>query len=144
MSNNSKQLSNPASTGGLGVHFENRVQTSFVVLMITDGFAPCLPTWPIKKIKFQGRYLNYETDDLIVYAKHPTDGRESKLLGQIKHSINITNSNKEFANVLQAAWNDFNNSKVFTEGEDVIALITGPLSEIDTIHVRALLIQAKE
>jgi hypothetical protein len=143
MSNNSKQLSNPASTGGLGTHFENRVQTSFVVLMLTDSFAPCLPTWPIRKIKLQGRYQNYETDDLIIYAKHPADSDESKLLGQIKHSISITNSNKEFANVLQAAWNDFNNPKIFTEGKDVIALITGPLSEIDTIHVRALLKQAR-
>lgn len=143
MSNNSKQLSNPASTGGLGTHFENRVQTSFVVLMLTDGFAPCLPTWPIKKIKLQGRYLNYETDDLIVYAKHPISGNESKLLGQIKHRISITNSNKEFTDVLQAAWNDFNNPKIFTEGKDVIALITGPLSEIDTIHVRGLLGQAR-
>lgn len=143
MSNNSKELSNPKSTGGLGTHFENRVQTSFVVLMLTDGFAPCLPTWPITKIKLQGRYLNYETDDLIVYAKNPTNGKEAKLLGQIKHRVSITNSNKEFSDVLQAAWNDFNNPKIFTEEKDVIALITGPLSEIDTIHVRDLLGQAK-
>lgn len=143
MSNNSKQLSNPSSTGGLGTHFENRVQTSFVVLMLTSGFAPCLPTWPISKIKLQGRYLNYETDDLIVYAKNPTNGNESKLLGQVKHRISITNGNKEFADVLQAAWNDFNNPKIFIEGKDVIALITGPLSETDTIHVRELLKQAR-
>jgi len=144
MSNNSKQLSNPKSTGGLGTHFENRVQTSFVVLMLTNGFAPCLPTWPITKIKLQGRYLNYETDDLVVYAKNPINDNESKkLLGQIKHSISITNGNKEFANVLQAAWNDFNNPKIFTQEKDIIALITGPLSEIDTIHVRDLLEQAK-
>jgi hypothetical protein len=143
MSNNSKQLSNPSSTGGLGTHFENRVQTSFVVLMLTSGFAPCLPTWPINKIKLQGRYLDYETDDLIVYVKNPTNDNESKLLCQIKHRISITNSNKEFADVLQAAWNDFNNPKIFVEGKDAIALITGPLSEIDTIYVRDLLKQTK-
>jgi hypothetical protein len=37
-----------------------------------------------------------------------------------------------FAEVIQAAWSDFNNSAVFTKGKDVIALITGPINTTDT------------
>jgi len=143
MSNTGKQLSNPSSSGGLGTHFENRVQASFAVLMLTGGFAPCLPTWPIKKIKLQGKYQNFDTDDLIVYTKQPGGGRRAKLLGQIKHSISLTKGNKIFGEVIQAAWNDFNNKDIFTEGMDAIVLISGPLSATDTDDVRALLRQAE-
>lgn len=143
MSPEPKQLSSPASTGGLGTHFENRVQASFVVLMLTGGFAPCLSAWPITKIKVQGKYQNFDTDDLIVYTKQPGTDRQAKLLGQIKHSISITKGKKEFGELIQAAWTDFNNKDVFTEGTDAIALICGPLSATDTYDVRALLRQAE-
>lgn len=143
MSTTGKDLSNPYSTGGGGVHFENRVQASFVVLMLTGGFSPCLPTWPIKEIKLQGKYLDFDTDDLIIYVKQPGSEKQVKLLGQIKHSINITKENKVFGEVIQAAWNDFNNNNIFNEETDEIALITGPLSAADTDHVRALLNQAR-
>ncbi|MDE5051764.1 hypothetical protein NDK25_04965 [Niallia taxi] len=142
MKGEGKFLSNSYSTGGGGTHFENRVQASFVVLMLTGGYSPCLPTWPIYEIKLQGKYLGADTDDLIVYVKQPNQETKAKLLGQIKHSIKITSSDKVFGEVIQAAWNDFNNKKIFNQERDVIALITGPLSAIDTIHVRSLLEQA--
>jgi hypothetical protein len=41
-----------------------------------------------------------------------------------------------FAEVIQAAWSDFNNSAVFTKGKDVIALITGPINTTDTSHTK--------
>ena len=63
-----KFVANSASTGGLGPLFENKVQSSFVLLMIAGGYAPCLPTWPIHKVKLQGRYQGFETDDFIVYT----------------------------------------------------------------------------
>ena len=143
MSKTGKQLSNPSSTGGLGIHFENRVQASFVVLMLTGGFAPCLPTWPISKIKLQGKYQNFDTNDLIVYIKQPGGDRQAKILGQIKHSISLTKGNKVFSEVIQAAWSDFNNKGVFTEGTDAIVLISGPLSATDTDDARTLLRQAQ-
>jgi hypothetical protein len=142
MSNKGKQLSNAYSTGSGGTNFENRVQASFVVLMLTGGFSPCLPTWPIEEIKFQGKYQGYDTDDLIIFVKQPGSGRQAKLLGQIKHSLAITNSDSVFGEVIQATWNDFNNEELFNERTDVIALITGPLSAKDTIHVRGLINQA--
>lgn len=142
MNSNDKQLSNAYSTGSGGSNFENRVQASFVVLMLTGGFSPCLPTWPIEEIKLQGKYQGFDTDDLIIFAKHSGSDRQAKLLGQIKHSISITKRDKVFGEVIQAAWNDFNNKNLFNERTDVLALITGPLSSKDTINVRGLLNQA--
>ena len=139
MSSEPKQLSNPFSTGGGGVIFETRVQATFVALMLTGGYAPCLPTWPIRKIKLQGKIEGYDTDDLIVFTKHPDREKEAKLLGQIRHSITIAERDAKFGDVIQGAWKDFKNPNVFTEGLDAIALITGPLSAKDTNNVRTIL-----
>lgn len=139
MSNSEKKLSNPFSSGGGGPNFETRVQALFVVLLLTGGAIPCFPDCQIKKIKLQGRYAEYDTDDLIIFVERLGDEKETKLLGQIKHSIKITEGDDTFSEVIQAAWNDFNNPKVFTKGKDVIALITGPLSSTDTSDVRTIL-----
>ena len=140
---NKKNLSNPFSTGGGGVHFEAHVQASFVALMLTGGNAPCLPCWPIVEIKLQGKIEGFDTDDLIVIVENPNSKEKQKLLGQIKHSISITQGSAIFGEVILAAWNDFNNPEVFTRKKDVIALITGPLSSTDAHNVQWLLNQAR-
>lgn len=126
-----KKLSNPFSTGGGGFHFESHVQASFVALMLTGGNAPCLPCWPIKEVKLQGKIDGFDTDDLVVVIENVNSKEQRKLLGQVKHSISITQGSAVFGEVMQAAWNDFNNPSVFTKDKDVIALITGPLAQSD-------------
>jgi hypothetical protein len=138
-----KNLSNPYSTGGGGAHFEAHVQASFVALMLTGGYAPCLPCWPIAEIKLQGKIDGFDTDDLIVVVEKADSKERRKLLGQVKHSITIAQGSALFGEVMQAAWNDFNNSEVFAKGKDVIALITGPLSATDEHNVQWLLNQAR-
>ena len=139
----SKELSSPFATGGGGFHFEACVQASFVALMLTGGHAPCLPCWPIVAIKLQAKIDGFDTDDLVVSVEKPATREQRKLLGQVKRSIAITKSNNPFKEVIQAAWNDFNNSRIFKKNKDTIALITGPLSEIDTRNVLWLLEQAR-
>ncbi|MCL5996791.1 MAG: hypothetical protein M1546_12155, partial [Chloroflexi bacterium] len=139
MSKDDKQLSNPFSTGGGGGQFEAHVQASFVVLMLTGGFAPCMPYWPISKIKLQGKFAGYDTDDLIVFVEKPGGDQKRKLLCQIKHSISITENDKMFGKVIHAAWNDFNNRNLFTRNRDAIALITCQLSATDINDVRTIL-----
>ena len=56
-----KQQSNPYSTGSGGPNFETRVQAAFAVLMLTGRIAPCLPPFPITKIKLQVRYAGVQT-----------------------------------------------------------------------------------
>ena len=143
MTTNGKQLSNPFSTGSGGPRFEANIQATFVTLMLSGGYAPCLPSWPIVEIKLQGAVAGYATDDLIVFVENPTNNDRRRLLGQVKNSIPITTKNKLFAEVIQAAWNDFNNPNVFTKGKDVIALITGPINTTDTDGVNGLLEQAR-
>lgn len=126
-----KKLSNPFSTGGGGVHFEAHVQASFVALMLTGGHAPCLPCWSIAEIKLQGKIDGFDTDDLVVVVESVNSKERRKLLGQVKHSIAITQGSTLFGEVMQAAWNDFNNPKAFAKDKDIIALITGPLSQTD-------------
>lgn len=134
-----KQQSNPFSTGGGGGNFETRVQAAFVVLMLTGRIAPCLPAWPITKIKLQGRYAAYHTDDFIAFTQDPQSGKEAKLLAQLKHSIGITEGNETFGEVIQAAWEDFNNPSIFNVENDAFALITGPLSLAEINNTRTLL-----
>ena len=134
-----KKLSNPYSTGGGGSRFESHVQASFLALMLTGGYAPCLPCRSISKIKLQGKYAGYETDDLIVFTHGASDEDGGKLLGQVKHSISITEGDNIFGEVILSAWKDFNNPKCFRKGVDVIALITGPLSATDIADVRTIL-----
>jgi hypothetical protein len=125
------RLSNPFSTGSGGSHFEACVQASFVTLMLTGGYAPCLRCWPIVKIKLQGRIDGFETDDLIVFVENSDDRQQQKMLCQIKHNISITESSDQFAEFIDRAWRDFNNSHLFSKGNDAIALITGSLYKTD-------------
>ena len=143
MATDGKQLSNPFSTGSGGARFEANIQATFVTLMLSGGYAPCLPSWPIVEIKLQGSVAGYGTDDLIVFVENPVNNDRRRLLGQVKNSIAITTKSKLFAEVIQAAWNDFNNPDVFTKGKDVIALITGPINATDIDGVNGLLEQAR-
>ncbi|MDQ5987899.1 MAG: hypothetical protein CSYNP_03647 [Syntrophus sp. SKADARSKE-3] len=138
-----KNLSNPFSIGGGGAHFEAHVQASFVALMLTGGYAPCLPCWPITEIKLQGKIDGYDTDDLIVFVENDDNKERRRLLGQVKHSIAITQGSALFGEVMQAAWNDFSDPKIFAKGKDIIALITGPLSATDEHNAQWLLNQAR-
>lgn len=130
-----KKVAPPFSTGGGGVYFENRIQASFVVLMLTGGIAPCLPSWPVTSIRVQGNNLDFNVDDFIVTASNTS--LSAKLLGQVKHSISLTN-NTTFAEVISAAWRDFNNVKLFNKELDKIALVTGPMNGTD-LEVREVL-----
>jgi hypothetical protein len=134
-----RALSNPFSTGAGGPNFENSVQSRFAVLMLTGGFAPCLAPLPIKRIKLQGSYADYETDDCIIFLQDAGGQDGPKLLVQIKHTVTISENDEEFAEVIAAAWRDFKNPKVFDPRCDCIALITGPLSANDIENARPIL-----
>jgi hypothetical protein len=138
MVDDEKKLSPPFSTGGGGTLFENQVQTCFAVLMLSEGICPCLRR-PITKIKLQGRYAGYHTDDFIAFVEEKNGSNKAKLLAQIKHNVSITNSNQAFIDAITGAWRDFTNPAVFDPSCDVIVLICGPLSTTDSEHVRPIL-----
>lgn len=133
------KLSNPFSTGGGGHNFENHVQSAFVVLMLTGGAIPCPQPWPIKKIKLQGKYEGFDTDDFVAFVESRDGSQKAKLLAQIKHSVSLTEGDPIFADVINAAWADFQNPQAFDRTSDAIALITGPLSAHDIENARTIL-----
>jgi hypothetical protein len=137
-----KAIASPFLTGAGGTHFEEDVQTSFVVLMLARGIIPCLPGMLVEKIKFQTQHAGFKTDDLVVFAQAAIGSKQQKMLCQMKHSIGI-NKTAKFKEVIKAAWDDFNNSNLFERNQDVIALITGPLSIAD-MNVRTILEWARE
>ncbi len=139
----SKKLSNAYTTGGGGVHFEAHVQAAFVALMLSGGRIPYFSDGIITEIKPQGKIAGYDVDDCIVKTTNLRTQRQEKLLCQIKSSVAITKNNKEFIEVIQAAWNDFNNPQIFTKGVDKIAMVTGPISAQDTKSVQWLLEHAR-
>lgn len=118
--------SNPFSTGGGGTNFEISVQTYFSACMLMGWKIPGLKEADIKKMKLQGRYEGFNTDDCIIYGKNG-----GKLLCQIKHTIAITEGDSTFKEVMEAAWNDFDNKDLFDKDNDRIALVTAGLSATD-------------
>lgn len=135
-----KQVSNPSSTGGSGYDFETSVQSSFVVLMLANGVFPLISPNPISKIELQSRYRGINVDDITI---HTTDGK-NKMFGQIKQHLTFNPSDEDFKETINAAWLDFNNKENFNETLDKIVLITGPISDTDTVNVRNLLKNAKD
>lgn len=107
--------------------------------MLAGGCPPYFPGFSVKKIKLQGKVEGFETDDLIVsLEKNDRSKEQRKLICQVKRSVSVTKSNKDFSEFLRAAWKDFHNSSMFTQGKDAIALMTGPLSEMDARNVQRM------
>ena len=100
-----------------------------------------MPPWPITKVKFQGRYQGFQTDDIIVFCES-SRGEKAKLLCQCKLDLKFTPSSTMLTKTLKNAWDDYHNTAAFSPN-DLIAIVTGPLSGTDTNGVRKLLRQAE-
>jgi len=132
------QVANPFSTGGGGPFFEAKVQASFLLHLLIGGRVPCLPGGIVRSVRFQGKQAGYDTDDIVVEILSDL-GQKCRLLAQVKHHVTITKSDSDFRDALESAWADFNKPDVFTQGRDLIALVTGPLSDQVIQHARPLL-----
>lgn len=127
--NGLSQIASPLLTGGAGYNFENKVQSVFLLQMLTDGKAICMDDCSIKKIIFQARRKGIYTDDLVVIGEN-TEGETISLLIQIKETFSVSR-NSTFDSVINSAWHDFKNTKPFCFGKDKIVVATGPLSKTD-------------
>lgn len=127
--NGLSEIASPLLTGGAGYNFENKVQSLFLLQMLTDSKAVCLDDCSIKKIIFQARRNGIYTDDLVVIGEN-TEGETISLLIQIKETFSVSR-NSTFDSVINSAWHDFKNTNVFCFGRDKIIVATGPLSKTD-------------
>lgn len=105
------------STGGYGIHYEERVDVIFLLAFLTDGNCPILNE-KITELNFQS--TDYKTDDLVVH----TNGLEGtkKLLCQMKHTVTVSDKNEDFRKTIIAAWKDLKSSD-FNLKRDKIVLI---------------------
>lgn len=131
------QQSNPFSTGGGGTNYEQWVQTYFVASMILGWRIPNVKSNKIEKIKLQGRYDGYDTDDCIVFGDN-----NAKMLCQIKHKVTFTKASNLFYEVLSGAWNDFIKSD-FDKKLDSIVLIVSEMTLIDNESFNQIFSMAK-
>ena len=122
-------LSNPFSTGGGGVDFEHRVQATFLLALLAEGFSPLLNT-PITAVKFQVKRLNIDIDDIVVESISKT--YSARLLCQIKHGVNLT-ENETFKEIIVSAWSDYNKAE-FNKQSDKVVLISGKVANANSIR----------
>lgn len=115
-------VSNPASTGGAGVTFENRVQASRLLAMCLGDPIPGKTDGRVVELRFQARVHGHHTDDLVCTFEDLARV-QSRVLLQMKRTVSPRESNEAFSDALSSAWTDFNNPTQFTRGQDVLFLV---------------------
>lgn len=118
-----KAAASPASTGGLGTTFENRVQALKLLHMCMGIQSPGIPDgWAIVALRFQARVHGPQTDDLVCTVRNPV-GDERRVLMQMKSGLTAQKSDTAFREAIRAAWLDFKNSNDFVQGQDRIIIV---------------------
>lgn len=128
-----KQISNPFSTGGGGVSFENLVAAFYVSNLMCDKLIHGHhEAGIVKEISFQNRWMGLGVDDILVYGSAMIFSEQHKrnispkLILQIKSRLNFRPSDSKFINVLKECWQTFNQSS-FNLGYDKIGILLGSI-----------------
>jgi tetratricopeptide (TPR) repeat protein len=116
-----KKLSNPASTGGGGTSFENRVQATRLLAMCLGSLVPGAQDGRIVELRFQARIHGHHTDDLVCHIEQ-ADGQLTRALLQMKRTLTAREKDTAFSESVGAAWTDYNSDE-FVRGQDSIFLI---------------------
>ena len=95
------------------------------------------PNYTINEISFQTSRKDHLVDDFLI--KLSNQQKHCKILGQIKSTINITESDEGFTKTLIEAWHEYNNPKNFEQQNDTIFIITESLTRTDYRPVMWLL-----
>lgn len=117
-----KRLSNPASTGGAGVTYEQRVQAVYVLAMLSGGAVELARHERVIELRFQAGVHGYKTDDLVCTLQDDT-GASRKALLQVKRDVRAVASDANFGDALIAAWLDFHNPVCLTRDRDRVYLV---------------------
>lgn len=117
-----KRLSNPASTGGAGVTYEQRVQAVYVLAMLSGGAVELARHERVIELRFQAGIHGYKTDDLVCTLQDDT-GASRRALLQVKRDVRAVASDANFVDALIAAWLDFQNPACLTRDRDRVYLV---------------------
>ncbi|MDO7888140.1 hypothetical protein [Hymenobacter cheonanensis] len=130
--------SSVSSTGGLGTNFEQHVQATFLIGLLTGGTTPCIPDARVVKLNFQTTDLGYATDDLLVTAQSEM-GQQHRLLLQIKHNLTFSISNEAFEKVLKQLWEDYQDAGLFDANYDRLVIVKSNLTKDEHNHIKIVL-----
>ena len=117
-----KWLSNPASTGGAGVTYEQRVQSVYLLAMLSGGAVELARHERVIELRFQAGVHGYKTDDLVCTLQDDT-GASRRALLQVKRDVRAVASDANFVDALIAAWLDFQNPACLTRDRDRVYLV---------------------
>src|SRR5580658_8862141 len=102
-------MASPYSTGGGGTHLEARVAASCIAAVLCEAPVRGLPGEFATSGQPQRAAFGDLLDDVIV--KRSLDGRETQLDRQIKNKLVFTESDEDWVDVLQRAWDTFSSEK---------------------------------
>ncbi len=99
--------SNPFSTSGGGINFEQLVGTTYLVSLLTQEIPRGIDSGICKEVRFQQRWAGCLLDDIVVIANDGTI--ERKLAIQVKHDLFFSDAptNDTFAEAINASWKTF-------------------------------------
>jgi tetratricopeptide (TPR) repeat protein len=117
-----KRLSNPASTGGAGVTYEQRVQAVYLLAMLSGSAVELARHERVVELRFQAGVHGYKTDDLVCTLQDDVGALRRALL-QVKRDVRAVASNADFVDALTAAWLDFQNPACLTRDRDRVYLV---------------------
>lgn len=116
-----KRVSNPISTGGEGVFFEQHVAAYWLAQLLVRGIPPILTDTGVTEVHFQTEHLGFNTDDFLVVCAGAANAR---LVGQVKRSFTISAANDECKKAIGDFWKDFKKADPFNPQHDRFLLVT--------------------
>ncbi len=118
-----KKVSNPASTGGAGVTFENRVQAVRLLGLALGTVTPGIPSsGRIVELQFQAKRANGPNTDDLVCTVEGNGGQRYRVLMQMKRGLTARPSDTAFSESVGNAWLDYGDP-AFNRGADRVLIV---------------------
>ncbi len=117
-----QSATNPVSTGGGGIFFEQHVDALFLALLLVRAPLPILKDCQVEEVHLQVEHLGWKTDDVLLVAMRP-DGARRRLAAQVKSQFAISENNEICKKTFCDFWFDFQGSE-FDPDQDRFALVT--------------------
>lgn len=131
-----KKVSNPASTGGAGVTFENRVQAVRLLGLALGVVTPGIPnSGRIVELQFQAKRANGPNTDDLVCTVESDSGQRYRVLMQMKRGLTARPSDTAFSESVGNAWVDYSDP-AFNRGADRVFIVhdSGSTHEMRGAH----------
>lgn len=93
-------MTNPASSGGAGTHFEAKVGASYLLSMLLEVDARGLPGCRIESVSLQRSQEGHPLDDIVIRGVDQA-GNAATLEIQVKRTLTFTASDTEFREVVK-------------------------------------------